>query len=87
MYVHIGEEILIRTNDIVAILDKHSVDLNEVRKSEQIEPSSVHLANKNVKSVIITKDKIYLSSIASGTLKKRSRLTSLQDLNGDCMTN
>lgn len=87
MYVHIGEEILIRTNDIVAILDKHSVDLNEVRKSEQLESSSVHLANKNVKSVIITKDKIYLSSIASGTLKKRSRLTSLQDLNGDCMTN
>lgn len=87
MYVHIGEEILIRTNEIIVILDKQSIDLTEVRNYHQIEKCSAKLANKNVKSVIITKDKVYLSSIASATLKKRSRITSLQDLNNDFMIN
>lgn len=87
MYVHIGEDVLIRTSDIIAILDKQSVDLNKIRQKENLEQSSAHLTDKNVKSVVITTEKIFLSSIASTTLKKKTQFSSLKELSNDQFTN
>lgn len=87
MYVHIGEDVLVRANDIVVILDKQSVDLDLVRKANNLEPCSVHIADKNVKSVVITTNKMYLSSIATTTLKKKSQFSSLQALSNEQFTN
>lgn len=87
MYVHIGEDVLVRTSEIVAILDKQSVHLGEIRSRKEISPTSSHLADKNVKSVVITTKSVYLSSIASATLKKKSQLSSFQELNNESFTN
>jgi extracellular matrix regulatory protein B len=74
MYIHIGEDLNIRAKDIITILDKESVHSSELiteflnHHKEKI----INLSKNTFKSVVITNDHVYLSPIASGTLKKRS---------------
>jgi extracellular matrix regulatory protein B len=81
MYIHIGEDLNIRAKDIITILDKESVNSSELiteffdHHQEQI----VNLSKKPFKSVVITGGHVYLSPIASGTLKKRSNQITIQD--------
>ncbi|MDQ1143383.1 regulator of extracellular matrix RemA (YlzA/DUF370 family) [Bacillus sp. SORGH_AS 510] len=74
MYIHIGEDLNIRAKDIISILDKesakHSSLVEEFLKHHQ--EKVINLSKNPYKSVIITHDQVYLSPIASGTLKKRS---------------
>jgi extracellular matrix regulatory protein B len=81
MYIHIGEEILVRSKDIIAILDKDSV-----RSSQNIQEFLQHnvkqtenLSKNPFKSIVITKEKVYLSPLASATLKKRSQQLIVMD--------
>ncbi|KAB7665309.1 extracellular matrix regulator RemB [Bacillus sp. B1-b2] len=74
MYVHIGENILIRSTDIITILDKQTVEASPI-SLEFMEKQKKLISNIKgsiYKSIVITKDTIYLSPIASNTLKKRS---------------
>jgi len=73
MYIHVGEDVIIRSSEIIAILEKDTVHSSDEIKSFLAEHKEavVHLANGNFKSMIITKPHVYLSPIASGTLKKR----------------
>lgn len=80
MYIHIGEDLNIRAQDVIAILDKESVNsssfVEEFLKRQQ--ESVINLSKHSFKSVVITKDKVYLSPLASGTLKKRSYFSANQ---------
>ncbi|MEH7117421.1 extracellular matrix/biofilm biosynthesis regulator RemA family protein [Neobacillus vireti] len=82
MYIHIGEDLNIRAEDIISILDKesanHSTLMEEFlnRQSERV----INLSKNPYKSVIITNDKVYLSPIASGTLKKRSNQLNIHEV-------
>lgn len=74
MYVHLGEDIMIRSSEIIAILEKNTVDSSDdiqlylnKRKNEIINLSSGGI----FKSLIMTSSHIYLSPIATTTLKKR----------------
>jgi len=75
MYLHVGEDVSIRTKDIIAIIDKESMnsspfmDIFIQNQQEQV----FNLAKGPYKSVVITLDKIYFSPFSSGTLKKRSQ--------------
>ncbi|MDZ5471642.1 DUF370 domain-containing protein [Bacillus sp. 31A1R] len=74
MYVHVGEDILVRTKDIIAIIDKESVNSSPFVK-EFLNHHSQHVFNLSkgsFKSIVVTEEKIYYSPLASGTLKKRS---------------
>lgn len=81
MYIHIGEDHNIRAKDIITILDKESANQSELveefltRHKENV----MNLSKNPYKSVIITYDKVYLSPIASGTLKKRSSHLNIQE--------
>lgn len=83
MYIHIGEDLNIRLKDIITILDKESIHSSELihefinRHQEKI----VNLSKKPYKSIVITSDKVYLSPIASGTLKRRSNQLNIQEFN------
>ena len=81
MYIHIGEELNIRAEEIISILDKESANqsplVNEFLKNQS--EKVINLSKNPYKSVIITYDKIYLSPIASGTLKKRSNQMSIHE--------
>ncbi|WP_306461669.1 extracellular matrix regulator RemB [Robertmurraya kyonggiensis] len=81
LYVHLGEDILVRTKDIVAILDKETVKSSQSMK-ELLESESnkiVPLTKGDFKSIVITVDAVYYSPLASGTLKKRSAKLAIQE--------
>lgn len=76
MFLHLGEEKSILYKDIIGIFDYDLVKKSEVTKEfldlavyEQVveEVSS----EKEIKSFIVTKDKVFLSPISSLTLKNR----------------
>ncbi|MBD7939572.1 MULTISPECIES: extracellular matrix regulator RemB [Cytobacillus] len=75
MYIHIGEDVLIRAKDLVAIIDKESVgsSINAEEFLQRDDTSYTNLAKGVYKSVVITTDHIYYSPLASSTLKKRTR--------------
>lgn len=80
MYIHIGEDLNIRAQEIIAILDKESVNSSSFVEEflNRHKGNVVNLSKKTYKSVIITTELIYLSPLSSGTLKKRSSLPSMQ---------
>ncbi|WP_163102535.1 extracellular matrix regulator RemB [Peribacillus alkalitolerans] len=74
MYLHIGEDILVKTKDIIAILDKqllnHSPLMDEFfKKAGTLEKMTI---KSPIKSIIVTKDQLYYSPLSSSTLMKRS---------------
>ncbi|MCM3764233.1 extracellular matrix regulator RemB [Neobacillus niacini] len=82
MYIHIGEDHSIRVNDIIAILDKASVKNSELLTEflEHHQDKLMNLSKNPFKSVVVTFDKVYLSPIASGTLRKRSNQVTIQEI-------
>ena len=81
MYIHIGEDLNIRAKDIISILDKESANQSSLVREflKQQSERVINLSKNPYKSVIITYDKVYLSPIASGTLKKRSNQMSIHE--------
>lgn len=81
MYIHIGEDLNIRAKDIITILDKGSVNSSNLVEEflKQHKEKLVNLSKNPFKSVVITYDKVYLSPISSGTLKKRSNQKDMQE--------
>jgi regulator of extracellular matrix RemA (YlzA/DUF370 family) len=74
MYIHVGEDLNIRAKDIISILDKESANQSPLVEEflQRQSGKLINLSKNPFKSVIITYDNVYLSPIASGTLKKRS---------------
>jgi extracellular matrix regulatory protein B len=74
MYIHIGEEVLVKSKDIIAILDKDSVHSSNYIKEflQHHAETTQNLSKNSFKSIVVTSGKIYLSPLASTTLKKRS---------------
>ncbi|MBM4761734.1 extracellular matrix/biofilm biosynthesis regulator RemA family protein [Bacillus sp. B15-48] len=81
MYLHIGEETLVRTSGIIAILDKESVNFSDTLEEflTQHKSETVNLAKKDYKSIVITHKQIYYSPLAAGTLKKRIQQLTVQE--------
>ncbi len=81
MYLHIGDDTLVRTKDIIAILDKGSASSSPVFAEflDRRETEVVNLSKNQYKSVVVTRDQIYYSPLAAGTLKKRSQRPSVQE--------
>lgn len=81
MYIHIGEEVLVRAKDIIAILDKESVHSSENIQEflQHNEKHTENLSKNSFKSIVVTKEKVFLSPLASTTLKKRSQQLYVMD--------
>ncbi|KKB37478.1 extracellular matrix regulator RemB [Bacillus thermotolerans] len=72
MYVQISESDILRTSDIVAIIDQHSLELSKESAVGYLSEEDVSLLTAgHYKSVIITTNSHYLSPFSSHTLKKR----------------
>lgn len=79
MYLHIGEDVLVKTADIVTILDKKLLESSPIlaeflNKKEDI---TFHLAKNSIKSIVVTTKRIYYSPLSPVTLTKRSQQYSL----------
>lgn len=79
MFFHMGKDIMVDSKDIIVILDykkfkksPHSQNfLINSKKKGLIDDQGMH--NKDVKTIIITKNKTLLSPIAPSTIEKRMK--------------
>lgn len=80
MYLHIGDDIVVQTDEIVAILDKKLLDSSPILAEflQQKAEITLHLAKKSIKSIVVTTKHVYFSPLASVTLKKRSQQYSIE---------
>ncbi|OIJ16989.1 hypothetical protein BKP37_00035 [Anaerobacillus alkalilacustris] len=80
MFIHLGGETVIRSKDVIAILDRQVKETSETTEeflSNCIEAEKVEEILKDMtKSIVITTDKIFLSPISSTTLKRRALFVS-----------
>lgn len=80
MFIHIGNDHVVRTRDIIMMIDYHQLQttstLKESLKHWQ-ENQQVIGSMDTAKTIIITTDYVYLSSLSIATLKKRSSITSM----------
>lgn len=80
MYVHIGKDAIIDSNNIIAILDIESLEkkkkLEDVLHNLRISDKIVDVSDNNKKSLIILKKKDivlgYITNISSTTIAKRA---------------
>ena len=80
MYVHIGKDSIIKSEEIIAILDIESLqkkkNLEEVLQNLKISDNIIDVSEGNKKSLIILEknDKIfgYITNISSSTIAKRA---------------
>ncbi|WP_078378431.1 extracellular matrix regulator RemB [Sutcliffiella halmapala] len=80
MYLHIGEEVMVRASNIIAILDRRLLKSNWQSNLPTAATNTIkNISKHDVKSVVITDEIIYFSPLASTTLKKRMD-TSLEEI-------
>jgi len=77
MFIHVGNDNVIRSRDIISIIDYNILDSSSVME-EMIELDKKQGKVKGnpsiAKSIVITSDLIYYSSLSVLTLKKRSSI-------------
>ncbi|MFA1819625.1 extracellular matrix regulator RemB [Virgibacillus oceani] len=82
MFIHIGNDNAIRSQDVIAILDYNlissSIIMEELMEGSEKEGKVVGLESE-AKSVMVTRDIIYYSSLSVTTLKKRASMISTID--------
>ncbi|EKN68724.1 hypothetical protein M670_02770 [Schinkia azotoformans MEV2011] len=77
MFLHLGEDIVLQTKEIVAIIDSNLAEESEILK-EFIDVNNkknniVHISDGTVKSIVVTENKVYFSPLTAVTLKRRSQ--------------
>lgn len=75
MFLHLGDDVMVPKQDIVAILDIQTSQVNSTSDFLKMARGqgfmeTIGEADK-VRSYVITTDKVYLSPISCGTLNKR----------------
>ncbi len=85
MYLHIGTDVLLRTNDIIVIIgrkgdaDKRKINRAFLQKKQE-SAQLINISSNNAKSFVVTADeKVYISPISPYTLKKRSKKKDFQE--------
>ncbi|WP_138419185.1 extracellular matrix regulator RemB [Aquibacillus sediminis] len=80
MFIHIGDDNVIRSEDVVAIIDYSLVSsstineemlTNQKKKGNVLDPQE-----EGVKALVMTKDFVYYSPLSVLTLKKRASMIS-----------
>lgn len=80
MFIHIGNDHVIRSRDIVTIINYDMVESSTVTDKimDQMGKLDTIKGNKeDAKSIIVTVDQIYYCSLSVTTLKKRSSIRSM----------
>ncbi|HHW36655.1 MAG TPA: DUF370 domain-containing protein [Bacillales bacterium] len=77
MFLHLGEDIVLQTKEIVAIIDSNLVEGSEILM-EFIDVNDknnniIHISDGTVKSIVITENNVYFSPLTAVTLKRRSQ--------------
>jgi len=72
MYIHVGEDVMVRSSEIIAILEKGTVHSSDEIKHflEKNKKAVVYLSNGNFKSMIITSPHVYFISYCSRNIEE-----------------
>ncbi|MDC3417735.1 extracellular matrix regulator RemB [Aquibacillus salsiterrae] len=80
MFIHIGDDNVIRSEDVISIIDYNLVSSSTINEemltNQKANNMLVNPVQEGTKSVVITKDLIYLSPLSVLTLKKRASMIS-----------
>ncbi|WP_079474465.1 extracellular matrix regulator RemB [Marinococcus halophilus] len=82
MFIHLGDGTVIRSKDVIAILDSNSQNSSSITRQflQAVESDDKEqIADSEAKSVVVTEEKVYFSPISSLTLKRRSQIISEYD--------
>ncbi|SET14604.1 protein of unknown function [Salinibacillus kushneri] len=78
MFIHIGEEDVIQSEDVVAIIDcellTSSTITDEMIRNQKKRNVVIDTSHDQAKSIVITTNFIYFSNLSVATLRKRSSL-------------
>ncbi|MCZ0702209.1 hypothetical protein J2T56_000757 [Natronobacillus azotifigens] len=78
MFIHIGGDHVIQSEDVVAIIDqqyiKSSTINDEMMENQEKNMKTFGLEEEETKSIVITKKYIYYSPLSILTLKKRANM-------------
>ncbi|MED4161817.1 extracellular matrix regulator RemB [Halalkalibacterium halodurans] len=87
MFIHLGGDHVIRSKDVIAILDRDMEQSSGVTKEylehHQKNGNIVTISSDLIKSIVVTPNTIYYSPISSVTLKRRSHAVSELDRFGE----
>lgn len=77
MFLHLGSNVMVPGKDVIAILNidasRHSAINREFLKSRMEDPSSMAaLRRRKIKAFVVTREKVYLSSLSASTLARRA---------------
>ncbi|MDE1418516.1 DUF370 domain-containing protein [Bacillus licheniformis] len=73
MYIHLGDDFVVSTREIVAIFDYKAKTSPIVEEFLSKQKQRIVSSNSTPKSIVVTLQSIYFSPLASGTLKKRAQ--------------
>jgi hypothetical protein len=80
LFIHLGEDIVIRSEDVIAIIDAQLINsasiINEFLEGQRTNDNIVEISKGYVKSVVVTTGQVYFSPLSSITLKRRSQIIS-----------
>ncbi|MET3683820.1 regulator of extracellular matrix RemA (YlzA/DUF370 family) [Alkalibacillus flavidus] len=83
MFIHIGDEHVVRSEDVVSMIDYnlyHSSSIIEEMIDKQRENGNLtEVVYEEPKAIVVTTDHIYFSSLSVATLNKRSQLSHMLD--------
>lgn len=79
MLIHIGADIVIHSEDVIAIIDQKYIQSSSINEEMLNEQSSKQRINHEdeTKSIVITTDYIYHSPLSILTLKKRASMATV----------
>lgn len=77
LFLHLGEDIVLQTKEIVAIIDSNLAEESEILKEfidvNDKKNNIVHISDGTVKSIVLTENKVYFSPLTAVTLNRRSQ--------------
>ncbi|GAA4076942.1 MAG TPA: DUF370 domain-containing protein [Bacilli bacterium] len=82
MFINIGDQQLIKSDDIIVMIDQQYIESStingEMIEYQQNQEDTPNI-NNNTKTIIVTKDNVFYSPLSILTLKKRSSLQMMID--------
>lgn len=79
MFIHIGNDNVVQSKEVITIMDRNVVSSSSIMEEmmdNMGKEEKVFGPTENAKSVVITNELIYFSSLSVPTLKKRASMIS-----------
>lgn len=80
MYLHLGEDVVVNSKKIIGIFDMDTSTVNKATRDylsrAEKNKKIIYVSYELPKSFIVTDNKIYVSSLNTSTLLKRTRMYS-----------